>query len=310
VRARLVTGAVVVSLLAACGGPDAAGPPGEVKAPTPSTTVSPAPSEPAAPAEQPLDLAGLEAELDVRVGVYALDTGTGQVLVHRADERFAYASTFKVLAAAAVMAEADDAELATLVPYGPQDLQAHAPVAEANLATGLTLRELAAAAVTTSDNTAGNLLLERLGGPTGFAERLRAVGDDVTSPARTEPELNTAVPGDDRDTSTPRQLAATLRTYLLGDVLDPRDRAEVEGWMLASTTGTGLIRAGVPADWVVAGKSGAGSYGTRNDIAVVRPPGRDPLVVAVLTSRDGEDDQRLDVAVARAAEQVVAALGG
>jgi beta-lactamase class A len=129
VRARLVTGAVVVSLLAACGGPDVAAPPGEANAPTPSTTVSPAPSEPAAPAEQPLDLAGLEAELDVRVGVYALDTGTGQVLVHRADERFAYASTFKVLAAAAVMAEADDAELDTLVPYGAEDLQAHAPVA-------------------------------------------------------------------------------------------------------------------------------------------------------------------------------------
>ncbi len=297
-----------MALLAACGGADAGSPPPATTAATSSATSPPAAAS--TPAEQVLDLSDLEAELDVRIGVHALDTGSGQVLVHRPDERFAYASTFKVLAAAAVMAEADDAELDTLVPYGPQDLQAHAPVAEANLGRGLTLRELAAAATTTSDNTAGNLLLERLGGPAGFAERLRAVGDDVTSPARTEPELNTAAPGDDRDTSTPRQLGATLRTYLLGDVLDPRDRAEVEGWMLASTTGAGLIRAGVPADWVVAGKSGAGSYGTRNDVAVVRPPGREPLVVAVLTSRAGEDDERLDVAVARATEQVVASLGG
>jgi beta-lactamase class A len=298
---------VVVALLTACGGADAGPPPSTTPAPTSAPS---GPAAPSPPAEQVLDLSALEAELDVRIGVHALDTGSGQVLVHRPDERFAYASTFKVLAAAAVLAEADDAELDTLVPYGPQDLQAHAPVAEANLERGLTLRELAAAATTTSDNTAGNLLLERLGGPAGFAERLRAVGDDVTSPARTEPELNTAVPGDVRDTSTPRQLGTTLRTYLLGDVLDPQDRAEVEGWMLASTTGTALIRAGVPADWVVAGKSGAGSYGTRNDIAVVRPPGREPLVLAVTTSRDGEDDERLDVAVARATEQVVAALDG
>lgn len=260
--------------------------------------------------EEALDLSALEAELDVRIGVYAVDTGTGAVVTHRADERFAYASTFKALAAAAVLAEADEAELGTLVPYGAEDLQAHAPVAEANLGRGLTLREVAAAATTHSDNTAGNLLLERLGGPAGFADRLRAVGDDVTRPARTEPELNSAVPGDDRDTSTPRRLATTLRAYLLGDVLEPARRDELEGWMRASTTGAALVRAGVPQGWVVADKSGAGSYGTRNDIALLRPPGRDPVVLAVLTSRAGEDDERLDAAVARASEQVVAALGG
>lgn len=308
VRAQLPTVCLAAALLVGCGGQDAGTPP-PVPAAPPTSTTSSAPSTPP-PTEQSLDLAALEAELDVRIGVYALDTGTGQVLTHRADERFAYASTFKALAAAAVLAEADDAELDTLLEYGPEDLQAHAPVAEANLGRGLTLREAAAAATTHSDNTAGNLLLEHLGGPTGFAERLRAVGDEVTSPARTEPDLNTAVPGDDRDTSTPRQLATTLRTYLLGDVLDPADRDQLEGWMRESTTGTALVRAGVPEGWVVADKTGSGSYGTRNDIAVVRPPGRDPVVLAVLTSRDGQRDERLDVAVARATEQVVAALGG
>lgn len=295
-------------LLAGCGGADADAPAPTGAAPTTSVP-PPTPPTSTTPAEQPLDLAALEAELDVRIGVHALDTGTGQVLAHRADERFAYASTFKALAAAAVLAEADDAQLDTLLQYGPEDLRAYAPVAEANLGRGLTLREAAAAATTHSDNTAGNLLLEHLGGPAGFAERLRAVGDEVTLPARTEPELNTAVPGDDRDTSTPRQLATTLRTYLLGDELEPADRDELEGWMRESTTGTALIRAGVPDGWVVADKTGAGSYGTRNDIAVVRPPGRAPIVLAVLTSRDGQRDERLDVAVARATEQVVAALG-
>lgn len=310
VRAQLLTAGLATVLLVGCGGGD--GPDPSTSTAASATTSSPPPSTSpsSAPAEQALDLAALEAELDVRIGVYALDTGTGQVLTHRADERFAYASTFKALAAAAVLAEADDAELDTLLQYGPEDLRAYAPVAEANLGRGLTLREAAAAATTHSDNTAGNLLLEHLGGPAGFAERLRAVGDEVTLPVRTEPELNTAVPGDDRDTSTPRQLATTLRTYLLGDVLDPADRDELEGWMRASSTGTDLIRAGVPAGWVVADKTGAGSYGTRNDIAVVRPPGRDPVVMAVLTSRDGQRDERLDVAVARATEQVVAALGG
>lgn len=305
-RAPLLTAAVVASLLAACGGAgDGAAAPDATAPPAPS-----APVGPSTPSERALDLSALEAELDVRIGVYALDTGSGQVLVHRADERFAYASTFKVLAAAAVLAEADDAELDTLLRYGPDDLEEYAPVVEANLGRGLTLREAAAAATTPSDNTAANLLLERLGGPTGFGDRLRAVGDDVTLPARTEPALNTAVPGDDRDTSTPRQLATTLRTYLLGNVLGAEGRDEVEGWMRTSTTGTALIRAGVPPDWVVAGKSGSGAYGTRNDIAVVRPPGRDPLVLAVLTSRDEQRDERLDVAVARATEQVVAGLGG
>lgn len=305
-RARAVTGTVVVALLTACGGADAGSPPPASPTATSPTTSAP----PSPPAEQVLDLSALEAELDVRIGVHALDTGSGQVLVHRPDERFAYASVFKALAAAAVLAEADDAELDTLLQYGPEDLTAYAPVAEANLGRGLTLREAAAAATTHSDNTAGNLLLEHLGGPQGLAERLRAVGDEVTLPVRTEPELNTAVPGDDRDTSTPRQLATTLRTYLLGDVLDPADRDELEGWMRDSTTGPDLIRAGVPAGWVVADKTGAGSYGTRNDIAVVRPPGREPIVLAVLTSRDGQRDERLDVAVARATEQVVAAMGG
>lgn len=254
-------------------------------------------------------LAELEDEVDVRIGVYALDTATGRTVEYRADERFAHASTIKVLAAGAVLAATDDAGLAEVVPFAATDVVAHSPVTEAHAGAGLPLGELLRAAVQESDNTAANVVLARLGGPAGLGEALRALGDDVTQPARTEPDLNDWSPADPRDTSTPRALATDLAAYVLGDALDEADRELLVGWMTASTTGAALVRAGVPDGWTVADKSGQASHGTRNDIAVVRPPGGEPIVIAVLTSRDAPDAEPLDAAVARATALVVDALG-
>lgn len=307
---RAAIAGAVLALLASAGCSSGAteatpGPGSEPGGPTASGPTSTA----SAPVDVASAMAALEQEFDARLGVYALDTGTGRTVESRADERFAYASTFKALAAGAVLAATDEAGLAEVVPYAAADVVSNSPATEAHAGAGLPLVDLLTAAVEVSDNTAANLLLARLGGPTGFGDALRALGDDVTQTARTEPELNDWTPGDDRDTTTPRTLATDLSAYVLGDVLDDADRELLVGWLTASQTGVTLIRAGVPDGWVVADKSGQASYGTRNDVAVVWPPDGEPIVVAVMSSRSAADDEHDDALVARAAEVVVDALG-
>ncbi|WP_181313031.1 class A beta-lactamase [Nocardioides campestrisoli] len=267
---------------------------------------SPTASGTATPAD--VDFSPLEQQYDARLGVFAVDTGSGTTVEHRADERFAYASTFKALAAAALLDRLEPEEWDEVVRYGEADLVDHSPVTEQHVATGLPLRRIAEAAVRESDNTAANLMLDALGGPAGFQRALRAVGDDVTVVARTEPTLNEARPGDDRDTTTPRAFAEVLRAYAVDDALEPAARRTLLRWMSGNATGDALVRAGVPPDWVVADKSGGGGYGTRNDLALVTPPGRAPIVVAVFSDRGEKDAAYDDALVADAAALVVRAL--
>jgi beta-lactamase class A len=172
----------------------------------------------------------------------------------------------------------------------------------------MTRRELADAAVRFSDNTAANLLLADLGGPAGLRTALEAVGDDVTRPARDEPSLNEATPGDVRDTSTPRAMAATLQAFAVEDALAEPDRALLNDWLRRNTTGDALIRAGTPEGWVVGDKTGTGGYGTRNDIAVITPPGRAPIVLAILSDKGRADAEPDDDVIARAAREVLEVL--
>ncbi len=155
--------------------------------------------------------------------------------------------------------------------------------------TGMTLREISEAAVRYSDNTAGNLLFHAIGGPKGFEQSLRKMGDKTTYANRFETELNTAIPGDKRDTSTAKALAIDLKKYTIDSTLSIEKRQLLLDWMTDNKTGDALIRAGVPTDWKVVDKSGAGSYGTRNDIAVVFPPNRAPIVLAILSSRSEQN---------------------
>ncbi|ABS03417.1 class A beta-lactamase [Kineococcus radiotolerans] len=308
-----IVGALVLPVLVACGGGGTAPAPA-VTGPAvtgPAVTgpaVTPGAPPPAAAPDVAAQLARLEREFDARLGVFALDTGTGASVVHRADERFAYASTFKVLAAAAVLDRTSAEELDEVVPFTAEDLVDHSPVTELHVGAGMSLRDLAAAATTVSDNTAANLLLEHLGGPGGFESALRELGDTVTDPERTETALNEAAPGDVRDTSTPRAMATDLHAYALGDALGEEDRAVLVGWMRANTTGDALIRAGVPEGWVVGDRTGAGGYGTRNAVAVVWPPAGAPLVLVVMSDRDAEDADHDDALVAAATAVAVAAV--
>ncbi|WP_199736488.1 class A beta-lactamase [Micromonospora sp. HM5-17] len=278
------------------GGPASAVPPAPTTAPAPTT-----------PATSP-EFGRLESRFDARLGVYAVDTGTGRTVEYRADERFGYASTFKALAAAALLDATTSAELDRVVRYTEADLLAHAPITRQRVRTGMTLRELAEAAVRYSDNTAANLILDRLGGPDGFERALRDLGDRVTNPERREPGLNDVRPGDTRDTSSPRALATDLRAYVLGDALAAEDRDLLVDWLRRNTTGDRLIRAGVPAGWTVGDKTGSGSYGTRNDIAVVWPPDGAPIVLAVMSRRDERHATYDDALIAAATRAVIAVL--
>ncbi|MFG3343646.1 class A beta-lactamase [Streptomyces sp. NPDC048018] len=252
----------------------------------------------------------LERRFDARLGVHAVDTGDGSVLAHRADERFAYASTYKALAAAAVLKENAPGTLDRVVRYTRGDLVTHAPITERHVDTGMTLRALCDAAVRHSDNTAGNLLFRVLGGPKGFQAALAGIGDATTRADRYETALNEATPGDLRDTSTPRALATDLRAYALGDVLDTEGKALFVDWLKRNTTGDDVIRAGVPTGWQVGDKTGTADYGTRNDIGILWPPDRAPIVLAVLSSRAAPKAEHDDRLIAQATAAVVAALTG
>ncbi|MFI6122385.1 class A beta-lactamase [Streptomyces sp. NPDC051064] len=300
-RAALSALAGLVALpLAGCDtSPPAAAPP------APSGT-APSRSEGAARRTEPA-FQELERKFDTRVGVYAVDTGSGLSVTHRPDDRFAYASTCKALLAGALLDKYTLQRLERRVRYGPDDLVANSPVTERHVDTGLTLRELCDAAIRYSDNAAANLLFHELGGPRGLQDALVALGDRTTRCDRYEPDLSEAAPGDPRDTSTPRALAADLRAYVLGGTLDSDKRAVLTDWLKRNTTGDALIRAGAPDGWVVGDKTGTGGYGTRNDIAVLWPPESAPIVLAVLTRGDARGAEPQDALVAQAARVALTA---
>lgn len=257
-------------------------------------------------------LAALEARAGGRLGVAALDTGTGRRLAHRADEPFPLCSTFKVLLAGAVLRKVDRGEtrLDRRLPYGKVDLLAYAPVTTARVAEGgMTVGDLCAAAVEVSDNTAANLLLRDLGGPAAVTAFARALGDPLTRLDRTEPTLNEARPGDPRDTTTPAAMVGSLRALLLGPTLRPGSRARLEGWMAACTTGGTRLRAGLPPDWAAGDKTGSGARGTANDIAILRPPHRAPILVAAYLTGSTASDSGRDAVLAEVGRLVAEALG-
>lgn len=254
------------------------------------------------------DFVQLESKFSARLGVYAIDTGTERIVAYRPDERFAYASTFKALAAGAVLQQNSMDTLDKVITYTSKDLVTYSPITEKNVNTGMTLRELSEAAIRYSDNTAGNLLLKELGGPDGFRTALKQAGDNVTNPERFETDLNEAIPGDNRDTSTPRALATTLQAYTVGDELPTDKRTLLIDWLKGNTTGDKLIRMAVPEGWEVGDKTGAGGYGTRNDMAVIWPPNKEPIVIAILSSRDTPDATYDDALIAQAAKVALDAL--
>jgi len=221
-----------------------------------------------------------ETSLKARIGVAIYDTGSGRRWLHRADERFPMASTSKTLVCAALLnagAEAADRQ----IEISEGDILEYAPVTKTMVGHQASGSDLCAATLRTSDNTAVNKVLEVLGGPQTITSFLRKIGDDTTRLDRNEPSLNEATPGDMRDTTTPRAMSDTLLKLVLGDVLDPGARAVLTEWLRGNEVGGPLLRAGLPKDWIVADRTGAGGFGTRGITAVLWPRGRAPVVAAI-----------------------------
>ncbi|MGI8248803.1 MULTISPECIES: class A beta-lactamase Bla1 [Bacillus] len=250
----------------------------------------------------------LEKKFDAQLGVYAIDTGTNETIAYRPNERFAFASTYKALAAGVLLQQNSIDTLNEVIKFTKEDLVDYSPITEKHIDTGMTLGEIAEAAVRYSDNTAGNILFHKIGGPKGYEKALRQMGDRVTMSDRFETELNEAIPGDIRDTSTAKAIATNLKDFTVGNALPDDKRKVLTDWMKGNATGDKLIRAGVPTDWVVGDKSGAGSYGTRNDIAIVWPPNRAPIIIAILSSKDEKEAIYDNQLIKEAAEVVIDAI--
>ncbi|UUC95894.1 MULTISPECIES: class A beta-lactamase [Comamonas] len=255
------------------------------------------------------ELAALEIQSRGRLGLYVLDTVSGAEAGWRGDERFPMCSTFKTLLAARVLylAQRDEIRLWRKLYYSPSEVVAWSPISEkrAGANGGMTVQELCEAMVLVSDNTAANVLLEASGGPVALTQWLRELGDGITRLDRNEPSLNTALPGDERDTTTPQAMLQSLQKLLLGDVLEGYARALLQQWLVDSRTGDKRVRAGMPADWKVGGKTGSGERGTACDTLIVWPTEQSaPLLVTAYLTGSQLDGAGREAVLARAGETV------
>jgi beta-lactamase class A len=258
-------------------------------------------------------LAELEQRHDALIGLFAVDLDSGRSLAHRDDDPFAMCSTFKTYAAGSVLQRAQRGELRLdqQVHVDESDLVTHAPITETRVGASMSLAQLCAAALQHSDNTAANLLLRTLGGPSAITEFARSIGDNRSRLDRWETALNSALPGDPRDTSSPRALGGGYRALLTGTtVLDEQHRAQLETWMRGNVTSVRSMRAGLPPDWTTADKTGAGDYGSANDVGIAFGPDGRRLLLSVMTrSRsDNPDAPGLQPLVAEVTRLVVGEL--
>ena len=226
-----------------------------------------------------------------RLGVGVIDTASGAFIGHRSDELFPMCSTFKLLCAAAVLRRVDAGteQLARRIAVTQADVLDYAPITKPHAGGEMAIFELCDAMVTMSDNTAANLLLNTMGGPTSVTNLARSIGDTVTRLDRTEPELNTAIPGDVRDTTSPRAMARSVETLTLGSALSPKSRAQLNTWLIGCKTGDARLRGGLPKGWLVGDKTGSGDNGTSNDAAVIWPTGHAPLIITAYLTLSGAD---------------------
>lgn len=231
----------------------------------------------------------LEKQMRGRIGLAALDTRDNRMLGWRATERFALCSTFKWLLAAQVMMQARQGKLSLTqrIDLRRSPLLDHAPFVRQHLHNDFaTVEALCQAIVDVSDNTAANLLLNLIGGPAAYTLALRAQGDDITRLDRLEPALNSNLPDDPRDTTTPQAMLNNVQTWLLGDVMHRDDRDKLLSWMQATRTGLHRLRAGLPRSWRAADKTGTGENGAVNDVLIAWPPQRAPVLMSVYVSAD------------------------
>lgn len=251
----------------------------------------------------------IEQHLNARVGLAAYDTETDRRWAYNSDQRFPLTSTFKTLACAAVLqlVDAGMEDLATKVNVSSAELVTYSPVLEKYADTlDITLFELCEATMTTSDNTAANLIVQRLGGPEGITRFARQLGDPYTRLDRWETELNQATPGDERDTTTPSAMIGLLEQLLLEEVLSAESKHQLRTWLINNKVADDLFRLSMPDDWVIADRTGAGGFGSRAITALIWPPNRKPVIVALYITETAASFEARNNAIAQLGAVLVA----
>jgi beta-lactamase class A len=264
------------------------------------------------PARVTREIEAVEKASGGRLGVAVLDTATGERANYHGDERFPMCSTFKLLAAGAVLAKVDGGteRLDRLIRFEAKDVVEYSPVTASRAGgTGMPLREICAAAITYSDNTAGNLLLSTIGGPAGLNRFARSLGDEFTRLDRWETGLNEALPGDPRDTTTPTAMLEDVHGLVFGHALSAASREQLTDWMLGCKTGDAGLRAGVPKGWRIGDKTGSGKRGSTNDVAVLWPPDHAPVIVSVYSTGSAASYDERSATIAKVGKAVAAAVG-
>ena len=257
---------------------------------------------------------GIEQDLGARVGFFMHDRHTGREIVHSADDRFPLNSTFKLLACGALLSkvEAGTADLSKTILLEKLEIVTYSPAIERAIRAGqiqVSLEQACRMVLSVSDNTAANIVLSEVGGPAGLTDFLRSIGDEVTRLDRWEPELNEATPGDPRDTTTPRAMAGLVENLILGDVLSADSRTTLREWLAAHSVAEALFRSPLPNSWTIHDRTGAGGYGSRSIVAVLYPPGREPIIAALYMTETEASFRQRNAAAARVGRAIVKSVG-
>lgn len=241
----------------------------------------------------------LEQKEGGRIGVAAINLENDQNLAYRADERFAMCSTFKLPLVAAVLSRVDSGKekLDRSIEFSQTDILEYAPITKQHLKDGkMSVAELSAATIQYSDNTAANLLLQSIGGPEAFTYYVRSLGDKVTRLDRNEPTMNSNLPNDPRDTTTPLAMAKTMQTFLIGNALSEQSKEQLNSWLAGNTTGDKKLRAGMNSAWEIGDKTGSGENGASNDVAIIWPTAKKPFLITVYyTGANSSADKKSEV---------------
>ncbi|QIR98764.1 carbapenem-hydrolyzing class A beta-lactamase [Vibrio diabolicus] len=249
----------------------------------------------------------IENDWKGRIGVYAYDTEGDFTFGYRDKERFPLCSSFKSFLSAAILAKSQEnlLNINTLIDFSDRELEYWSPITKENQKYGMTIGKLAQAALQYSDNGATNILLESyIGGPKGMNNFMQSIGDNNFRLDRWELELNTAIPGDIRDTSTPKSMATSLGNLSFGDVLNDTNRELFNNWLIGNTTGDNRIRAAADKSWIVGDKTGScGVYGAASDIAVIWREKSSPLVMAIYTHKTDPTAKHNDKVIAEVADK-------
>jgi beta-lactamase class A len=237
-------------------------------------------------------IAAVDRDLDGVMGVAILDLNTGQKFLLHGDEVFAQASSIKVAVLAELYAQAQAGKLKLTDIY---TVQASDLVADSYIMAGLTpgitritLRDLATIMVAVSDNSATNVLIDRVG-MENVNQRLEVLGLTHTRLRRKMMDLKAAAEGRE-NISTPHEMMMLLEAVYDGKLLNKAMTADF--FKVLSTPKDSWMPRDLPDGLMVANKPGA-LEGVRNDSGVVFVPNH-PYLLCVMTSylrreRDGED---------------------